>query len=87
MKPNLSRLTKFIDKPKPPTVEDVLRGGDPPMSAERKLGYQALAVLASRDNERIAAGLAAREQAAAAAQQAEDAVWARIQARNRNAVG
>ncbi len=57
------------------------------MSAERKLGYQALAVLASRDNERIAAGLAERDRAAAAAQQAEDAVWARIEARNRNAVG
>ncbi len=88
MKPNLSRLTRFIDKPKQPSAEDILRGSsEPKMSAERKLGYQALAVLAARDNERIADCLAARDRATADAQKIEDAVWARIEARNRNAVG
>ena len=88
MKPNLSRLTKLIDKPKPPSAEDILRGSsEPKMSAERKLGYQALGILASRDAERMADTLAARDAAAADARKIEDAVWARIEARNRQAVG
>jgi hypothetical protein len=88
MKPNLSKLTRKLEKPAPPTVAQLLGADkDPPLSTERRTGYAAAALLASRDAARWEAAHAQREAAAVAKREADDLLWAKIQARNAQAVG
>jgi hypothetical protein len=88
MKPNLSKLTRKLEKQQPPTVHDLLGGGkEPPLSDERRTGYGIDALLATRDMERWEAVRQQRQAAAAAKREADDALWAKIQARNAQAVG
>jgi hypothetical protein len=86
-RPSLSRLTRKLDRPKPPTFEQLIAPNEPAMAPERRLGYEAAAVLAQREHERREDIAAGRERARVEARKADDALWERIQARQRQAIG
>lgn len=83
MRPNLSKLHRVLERPQPPTVEEVIRGPQraPEITPEEAAGRAAVAVLAAREQRRAEDFHAQRAAVAAEGVKLAEAAWARIEAR------
>ena len=79
----ISKAVQRLERPKPPSVQDLITGGPqaPPLTEQSRAGLSAQAQLAADSVEGWEAAEQARDKAAKARLAADDALWARINAR------